>query len=102
MNLQEQISRITSMMGLNESVVPFELFGITEELIGYESAYFALYAHLFTKLYNAYEKGNLEKEYFILMNDDNVNKKMVKYFYNFIINNDKFFKEKDTPNHINE
>jgi hypothetical protein len=90
MNLQENIHRIKEMMGLNE------------ELIGYKTANFALYAHLFSKLYNAYEKGNLEKEYSILMSDDNVNKKMVKYFYNFIINNDKFFKEKDAPNHINE
>ena len=96
MNLQENIHRIKEMMGLNE------------ELIGYKTANFALYAHLFTKLYNAYKTGNLEKEYPILMSDDNVNRKMVKYFYNFIINNDKFFKEKEVftesniPNHIKE
>ena len=108
MNLQENIHRIKDMMGLNESVVPFELFGITERLIGYKTANFALYAHLFSKLYDAYEKGNLEKEYSILMSDDNANKKMVKYFYNFIINNTKFFEDKEVftesniHNHINE
>jgi hypothetical protein len=108
MNLQENIHRIKEMMGLDKSVVPFELFGITERLVGYETANFALYAHLFSKLYDAYKKGNLEKEYSILMSDDNVNRKMVKYFYNFIINNDKFFKEKevftesDIPNYIKE
>ena len=96
MNLQENIHRIKEMMGINE------------ELIGYKTANFALYAHLFTKLYNAYKKGNLEKEYSILMSDDNVNKKMVKYFYNFIINNTKFFEDKEVftesniHNHINE
>jgi hypothetical protein len=96
MNLQENIHRIKKMMGLNE------------ELIGYKTANFALYAHLFSKLYDAYEKGNLEKEYSILMSKDNVNRKMVKYFYNFIINNDKFFKEKEVftesniPNYIKE
>jgi hypothetical protein len=96
MNLQENIHRIKQMMGLNE------------ELIGYKTANFALYAHLFSKLYDAYEKGNLEKEYSILMSDKNANKKMVKYFYNFIINNDKFFKDKEVftesniPNHIDE
>jgi hypothetical protein len=108
MNLKENIHRIKKMMGLNESVVPFELFGITERLIGYKTANFALYAHLFSKLYDAYEKGNLEKEYSILMSDDNANKKMVKYFYNFIINNTKFFEDKEVftesniHNHINE
>ena len=107
MNLKENIHRIKKMMGLNESVVPFELFGITERLIGYKTANFALYAHLFSKLYDAYEKGNLEKEYSILMSDDNANKKMVKYFYNFIINNTKFFEDKEVftesniHNHIN-
>ena len=96
MNLQENIHRIKKMMGLNE------------ELIGYKTANFALYAHLFSKLYNAYKTGNLEKEYSILMSKDNVNRKMVKYFYNFIINNDKFFKEKEVftesniPNYIKE
>jgi len=69
MNLQENIQRIKSMMGLNE------------ELIGYKVANFALYAHLFFKLYDAYEKGNLEKEYFILMSDKNANKKMVIGIY---------------------
>ena len=96
MNLQENIHRIKEMMGINE------------ELIGYITVNFALYAHLFTKLYNAYKKGNLEKEYSILMSDDNVNRKMVKYFYNFIINNAKFFEDKEVftesniPNHIKE
>ena len=42
------------------------------------------------------------------MSDKNANKKMVKYFYKFIINNDEFFKDKEVftesniPNHIDE
>lgn len=77
------------------------MMGLNEELIGYKTANFALYAHLFTKLYDAYKKGNLEKEYSILMSDNNVNKKMVKYFYNFIIDNAKFFEDKEVFNESN-
>jgi len=92
-NLQENIYRIKEVMGLNEDTTPFELFGITEQLVGYEPGPFALYAHLFAKLYKSYRKGNLEKEYEILMSNDNVSRKMVNYFYDFIIDNDEYFQE---------
>ena len=95
MNLHEDINRIKQMMGLNEDTTPFELFGITEHLVGYEPGPFALYAHLFAKLYKAYRKGNLEKEYEILMSNDNVSRKMVNYFYDFIIDNDEYFQEQE-------
>jgi hypothetical protein len=95
MNLQENINRIKTMMGVMSEDLTFELFGINERLTGYEPEPFALYAHLFSKLYKAYKKGNLEKEYLTLMSDDKVNKKMVKYFYDFIIDNDDFFQEKE-------
>ena len=41
------------------------------------------------------KKGNLEKEYAILMSNDNINKKMVDYFYNFIIDNDEHFQQQE-------
>ena len=95
MNLHEDINRMKQMMGLNEDTTPFELFGITEQLVGYEPGPFALYAHLFSKLYKSYKKGNLEKEYALLMSNEDVNKKMVNYFYDFIIDNDEYFQEQE-------
>lgn len=95
MNLNEDINRMRQIMGLTESELPIELFGINEELIGYEPAPFALFAHIFSKLYKAYKRGDLEKEYAILMSNDNINKRMVDYFYNFIIDNDEHFQQQE-------
>jgi len=95
MNLFEDINRMRQMMGLNEETLSFEEFGLNEQLVGYEPGPFALFGHLFSKLYKAYLKGNLEKEYAILMNNDNVNRKMVRYFYDFIIDNDEYFQERE-------
>jgi len=95
MNLFEDINRMRQMMGLNEETLSFEEFGLNEQLVGYEPGPFALFGHLFSKLYKAYLKGNLEKEYAILMNNDNVNSKMVRYFYDFIIDNDEYFQEQE-------
>ena len=50
MNLNEDINRMRQIMGLTESELPIELFGINEELIGYEPATFALFANIFSKL----------------------------------------------------
>ena len=95
MKLNEDINRMRQIMGLNESELPIELFGINEQLIGYEPGPFALFAHLFSKLYKAYKKGDLEKEYAILSSNDRVNHKMVDYFYNFIIDNDEHFQQQE-------
>ena len=95
MNLFEDINRMKQMMGLNEKTLSFEEFGLNEQLVGYRLEPFALFGHIFSKLYKAYRKGNLEKEYAILMSNENVDRKMVKYFYDFIIDNDEYFQEQE-------